>query len=112
MHQDYRIGLIRELRDQQVRFAPRTRRLEQAERAERLLADLDLEREYPYEFIYFRVTDFRPDESARKMVRGEDAAHDLRNGVEEGADGGVGRSGCGDRSRRADTGRPGSVAEA
>lgn len=83
MHQDYRIGLIRELRDQQVRFAPRTRRLEQAERAERLLADLDLEREYPYEFIYFRVTDFRPDESARKMIRGEDAAHDLRLFVED-----------------------------
>ncbi len=83
MHQVYRIGLIRELRDQQVRFAPRTRRLEQAERAERLLADLDLEREYPYEFIYFRVTDFRPNESARKMIRGEDAAHDLRLFVED-----------------------------
>lgn len=86
MHQDYRIGLIRELRDQQVRFAPRAKRMEQAERAERLLGDLDLSREYPFEFIYFRVTDFRPEENSRKMVRGEDAAHDLRLLVEDISD--------------------------
>jgi RNA polymerase primary sigma factor len=83
MHQDYRIGLIRELRDQQARFAPRVRRLEQAERAERLLSELDMAREYPYEFIYYRVTDFRPEENSRRIVRGEDAAHDLRLFVED-----------------------------
>ena len=86
MHKDYRIALIRELRDQQVRYAPRVRRLEQAERAERLMSDLDLNRDYPYEFIYFRVTDFRPEENSRKMVRGEDAAHDLRLFVEDVTD--------------------------
>jgi RNA polymerase primary sigma factor len=86
MHQDYRIAVLRELRDHQVRFAPRTKRLEQANRAERLLGELDLEREYPYEFIYFRVTDFRPEESARKMVSGDDAAHDLRLFVEDVTD--------------------------
>lgn len=86
MHQDYRIALIRELRDQQVRFAPRGKRLEQAERAERLLSELDMAREYPYEFIYFRVTDYRPEENCRKIVRGEDAAHDLRLFVEDVTD--------------------------
>lgn len=86
MHTDYRIALVRELRDQQVRFAPRARRLEQAERAERLLSELDLTRDYPYEFIFFRVTDFRPDENSRKMIRGEDAAHDLRLFVEDVSD--------------------------
>ena len=86
MHQDYRIALIRELRDQQVRFTPRAKRLEQAERAERLLSEIDMSREYPYEFIYFRVTDFRPEENSRKMVRGEDAAHDLRLFVEDISD--------------------------
>ncbi len=54
MHQDYRIALIRELRDQQVRYAPRIKRLEQAERAEKLLSELDAKRQYPYEFIYSR----------------------------------------------------------
>ncbi len=86
MHQDYRIALVRELRDHQVRFAPRGKRLEQAERAERLLSELDLAREYPYEFIYFRVTDYRPEENCRKVVRGEDAAHDLRLFVEDVTD--------------------------
>lgn len=86
MHQDYRIALIRELRDHQVRFAPRGKRLEQAERAERLLSELDMAREYPYEFIYFRVTDYRPEENCRKIVRGDDAAHDLRLFVEDVTD--------------------------
>jgi len=83
MHQEYRVSLIRELRDQQVKFAPRSKRLEQAERAERLLCELDLTREYPFDFIYFRVTDFRSEANARKMVIGEDAAHDLRLFVED-----------------------------
>ncbi|MCA9183016.1 MAG: sigma-70 family RNA polymerase sigma factor [Planctomycetales bacterium] len=86
MHQDYRIALIRELHDHQVRFAPRAKRLEQAERAECLLSELDMAREYPYEFIYFRVTDYRPEENCRKIVRGEDAAHDLRLFVEDVTD--------------------------
>ena len=86
MHHDYRIALIRELRDHQVRYAPRGKRLEQAERAERLLGELDMVREYPYEFIYFRVTDYRPEENCRKLVRGEDAAHDLRLFVEDVTD--------------------------
>ena len=86
MHQDYRIGLIRELRDQQIRYAPRAKRLEQVKRAERLLCEIDLSRDYPFEFVYFRVTDFRPEENSRKMVRGEDAAHDLRLFVEDVTD--------------------------
>jgi len=86
MHSDYRIAVLRELRDQQVRFAPRNKRIEQAARAERLLGELDLARDYPYEFIYFRVTDFRPEENSRKMVSGDDAAHDLRLFVEDVSD--------------------------
>lgn len=86
MHQDYRVVLIRELRDHQVKYAPRSKRLEQADRAERLLGELDMTRDYPYEFIYYRVTDFRTEENSRKMVSGEDAAHDLRLFVEDVTD--------------------------
>lgn len=86
MHQDYRIAVLRELRDQQVRFTPRGKRLEQAERAERLLSELDMSREYPYEFLYYRVTDYRPGETSRKLITGEDAAHDLRLFVEDVTD--------------------------
>ncbi len=86
MHQDYRIAVLRELRDHQVKFTPRGKRLEQAERAERLLSELDMAREYPFEFLYYRVTDYRPDEATRKLVTGEDAAHDLRLFVEDVTD--------------------------
>ena len=60
MHTEYLHPLMRELRDQQVRFAPRDRKLDQADRAERLLAEIDPERIYPYEYLCFRITDFRP----------------------------------------------------
>ncbi|MFN9915453.1 MAG: RNA polymerase subunit sigma-70, partial [Pirellulaceae bacterium] len=78
MNNEYRIALLRELRDQQVRFAPRSKRIEQANRAEALLSELEPNREYPYEFLFYRVTDVRPEENARRLIKGTDAAHDLR----------------------------------
>ena len=43
MHTDYLNPVLRELRDQQVRFAPREKKLEQVNRAERLLAEIEPE---------------------------------------------------------------------
>ncbi len=83
MNSEYRIALLRELRDQQVRFAPRIKRIEQANKAEQLLSELEPSREYPFEFLFYRVTDVRPDEHARKLIKGTDAAHDLRLFVED-----------------------------
>ncbi len=83
MHTDYKIVLIRELRDQQVRFAPRAKRLEQADRAEKLLAELETKREYPFDFVFYRVTEHRAEESPRQLINGEDVAHDLRLFVED-----------------------------
>ncbi|MCA9194314.1 MAG: sigma-70 family RNA polymerase sigma factor [Planctomycetales bacterium] len=60
--------------------------MEQVDRAERLLGELELSRDYPFEFIYYRVTDYRPEENSRKVVRGDDAAHDLRLFVEDVTD--------------------------
>ena len=45
MHTDYLNPIIRQLRDQQVRFAPREKKIEQVNRTEKLLAELDAERE-------------------------------------------------------------------
>ena len=61
MHSDYKQSSIRQLRDQQARFAPREKKIEQVARAERLLLEIDPERTYPYEYICYRVTDFRPE---------------------------------------------------
>ena len=57
----YNNPALKQLADQQVRFAPPARRLEQLARAERLLAEIDPARQYPYAFVCFRITDFRPD---------------------------------------------------
>ena len=61
MHADYNIPILKELRDQQVRFAPREKKVEQINRAERLLAELDPRRTYSYEYLCYRITDFRPE---------------------------------------------------
>ena len=41
MHSDYWNPAIRQLRDQQVRFAPREKKIEQVNLAEKLVAELD-----------------------------------------------------------------------
>jgi RNA polymerase sigma factor (sigma-70 family) len=73
----YKHQALKELADQQVRFAPPQRRLEQLQRAERLLSEVDLQKEYPYQFICYRVTDYRPDAYPELLVSGQDLCHDL-----------------------------------
>jgi RNA polymerase sigma factor (sigma-70 family) len=65
------------LTDQQVRFAPVARRLEQLARAERLLAEIDAGKNYPYQFVCFRITEYRPDAHADLLISGKDLQHDL-----------------------------------
>jgi RNA polymerase primary sigma factor len=74
---NYRYAALQELADQQVRFAPPPRRLEQLRRAERLLGEIDAEKEYPYQFICFRITDYRPDAYADLLLHGQALRHDL-----------------------------------
>ena len=49
MHTDYLSPAIRQLRDQQVRFAPCEKQIEQADSAEKLLNELDPKRTYTCE---------------------------------------------------------------
>lgn len=74
---------IKQLKDQQARYAPRERRLEQLERAEQLLGEIDRARSYPYEYLCFRITGFRPDNWSALMIEGEEARRDLRQFVED-----------------------------
>ena len=67
-------SILRQLRDQQVRFAPREKKLEQVDRAERLIPELDLSRTYTYEYLCYRITDFRPDSFPNFKLSGEEAA--------------------------------------
>jgi len=68
---------LKELTDQQVRFAPETRRQEQAARAAKLLAEIEPGKLYPYQFVCYRITEFRPDSYPDLLIPGADLAHDL-----------------------------------
>src|SRR5438552_72144 len=68
---------LEQLTDQQVRFVPPARRMDQLARAERLLAEIDPDKQYPYQFICYRITDYRPDAYPDLLIDGEDLLHDL-----------------------------------
>jgi RNA polymerase sigma factor (sigma-70 family) len=86
MHSDYHIPAIRELRDQQVRFAPRDKKLEQLDRAEKLITEIDVERTYTYAYLCFRITTFRPEVSPDVAMAGVEALQDLLLFVEDLSD--------------------------
>lgn len=86
MHTDYKSPIMRQLRDQQVRFAPRDKKLEQVNRAEKLLGELEPARTYTYEYLCYRITDYRPESFPNMKLTGTDAGHDLRLFVEDLSD--------------------------
>jgi RNA polymerase primary sigma factor/RNA polymerase sigma factor len=86
MHTNYLSNVIRELRDQQVRFAPREKKVEQVNRAERLLTEIQPNKTYTYEYLCYRITDFRPEAFASTKLTGEVVEHDLRLFVEDLSD--------------------------
>jgi len=86
MHTDYVNPAIRQLRDQQVRFAPRDKKIEQVDLAERLLGELDPKRTYTYEYLCFRITKFRPQSYPDLRLTGKEARHDLQLFVEDVSD--------------------------
>ena len=83
MHTDYLSPVVRQLRDQQVRFAPRDRKIEQANRAEKLLGEIEPRRTYTYEYLCYRITDYRPESFPNMKLTGDQASHDLRLLVED-----------------------------
>src|SRR5438874_170773 len=47
-------------------------------RAEKLLREIDPSKQYPYQFVCYRITDFRPEGYADLVIPGADLADDLR----------------------------------
>ena len=74
---DYKNPVLKQLKDQQVRFAPAEQRLQQLNRAERLLAEIDPAKKYPYPYLCFRITDYRPEAYANLLISGADLEEDL-----------------------------------
>ncbi len=83
MHTEYRIDAMRELRDQLVRFALREKKLEQIDRTEKLLREIDSARTYNYEYLCFRVTTYRPQNAPVISISAEQARHDLHCLIED-----------------------------
>jgi RNA polymerase primary sigma factor/RNA polymerase sigma factor len=83
MHSEYRSEAMRELRDQLVRFAPRDKKLEQIDRAEKLLREIDSRRTYNIEYVTFRITNHRPQNAPVISISADDVRQDLRCLIED-----------------------------
>lgn len=65
---------------QELRFAPREQKEKQLNAAKDLAASIDDDREYPFEFICFKITAYRPKSTDHpdSAVKGYVLAHDLK----------------------------------
>jgi RNA polymerase primary sigma factor len=79
----YRHPALKELKEQQSRFAPKERLLEQINRAETLLAEIEEEKRYPYEYLLYRITGFRTELTTAQVLDGAGVRSDLRRLVED-----------------------------
>jgi RNA polymerase primary sigma factor len=63
----------------QLRFTPLKSRQRQLDAAEKLCAIIDKNKEYPFEFVCFRITGFHPKAiDAAQLIKGEELLEDLR----------------------------------
>ncbi|HIE96232.1 MAG TPA: sigma-70 family RNA polymerase sigma factor [Planctomycetes bacterium] len=82
----YRSTTLRELAEQQVRFAPQAVRHKQILQAEDFLLGMNGCREFAFADVCHRVTGYRPDSSGHVAISSADLAHDLRCFVEDLSD--------------------------
>jgi len=62
-----------------LRFTPEKKRRKQLDAAEKLFSIIDKDKEYPYEFVCFRITGFQPkSEIASELIKGDELLEDLR----------------------------------
>ena len=63
----------------QLRFTPEKKRQKQLDAAEKLFAIVDKDKEYPFEFVCFRITGFHLKSAAEgELIKGDELAKDLR----------------------------------
>lgn len=63
----------------QLKFTPEKKRRKQLDAAEKLVAIIDKDKEYPYEFVCFRITGFQPkSDLAGELIKGDELLEDLR----------------------------------
>src|SRR5436190_21467982 len=77
---------IKQLRDQQIKYAPRDVQLTQISRAERLLDELNPGGTYRYPELCEKITSYRGEMYPDLVLTGEEAVHDLRCFVKDLSD--------------------------
>ncbi len=77
---------IKQLADQQVRYAPIDVRLQQVDRAEHLLAEIEPDQEYRYPDLCEHIVTYRGEMYPDLVLNGEEARHDLRCFIEDLSD--------------------------
>lgn len=70
----YRCPALKQL----ARFAPRDRKVQQLDRAEALYREIQPAKEYPFDYLCYRVTGYRPEVDTDLVLDGDDVRHDLR----------------------------------
>ena len=73
----YRNHLIAELRTQYA-YSPARVRVAQARRIEELIPEIRPDQVYPYDYVCYRITQFRVESHAGEVIPGEVLADDLR----------------------------------
>ena len=81
--QRYRNPALKQLRDQQIKYAPRDVQLTQISRAERLMDELNPAGTYRYPELCEKITTYRGEMYPDLVVSGAEAVHDLRCFVED-----------------------------
>jgi len=82
----YRNPAMKQLIDQQVRYAPRDVRLSQIERAEKLLEEIDASGTYTYGDLCEKITSYHAEMYPDLVLSGQDAIHDIRRFIEDLSD--------------------------
>ncbi|MDH7599098.1 MAG: sigma-70 family RNA polymerase sigma factor [Sedimentisphaerales bacterium] len=63
----------------QLRFTPLAKRLKQIQAAEELVGTIDPAKEYPWDFVYYKITGFMPpDQGGSYLIPGSQLLEDLR----------------------------------
>ena len=63
----------------QLKFAPQKQRRKQLDGAERLLGLIESDKQYPYEFVCYTITGFRPaGADAQRLLKGGELAEDIQ----------------------------------
>jgi len=74
---EFKTNALRELAEQQTRFTPPARRQTQVAAALKLLGEIEAGKQYPYQYVCFRLTDFRSEAYPDLLIIGEALRHDL-----------------------------------